>query len=403
MRKARDLLPLLFTYFTDTFGLAIVYPLLTPLFLDSSYEILSVQFSQAHRVLLLSILIATFPFAQFFGAPFLGALSDRIGRRKVFLLTIAGGIFGYLVTALGVEIKSLTILWLGRLVTGLFAGNLALCLAAIADISQAPAARARNFGWFGAVGGPGFIGAIFVGSAMVGHPSLAFLIAAGITIVNWGLMYRFFRETHASRGTYPFKLTYGIDNIKTALRFKSVRPIYLSYFFYTMCWITSMQLLPSYITLRLSAGTLQVSIMLLTIAVLWLIANSFANSWLIKRLIPASIFAGSLALLTLMLFSSLLAKSFGFFLPFLGIAAFFSALSWTNGLATISLTAPPSIQGSILGINQSISALASIVGPILGGLLVSGHISMLFLFTGACSLAAFFLLRRAILKGPVKR
>lgn len=398
MRKSRDLLPLLFTYFTDTFGLAIVYPLLTPLLLDSNYELLSLKFSAAHRVLILSVLIASFPFAQFFGAPFLGALSDRIGRRKVFLLTIGGGIFGYLVTALGIEIKSLPLLWVGRLVTGLFAGNLTLCLAAIADISHAPAARARNFGWFGAVGGPGFIGAIFVGSAMVGHPGAAFLITAAIAIVNWALMYRFFRETHASRGTYPFKLTYGWDNIKTALRFKTVRPIYLSYFFYTMCWITSMQLLPSYITLRLASGAFQVSVMLLVIALLWLISNSLLNPWLIKRLIPASIFAGSLALLTLMLFSSLLAKNFGFFLPFLGLAAFFSALSWTNGLATISLTAPPSIQGSILGINQSISALASIIGPVIGGLLVSGHISMLFLFTGACSLAAFFLLRRTLVK-----
>lgn len=398
MRRSRDLFPLLLTYFTDTFGLAIVYPLLTPLLLQANYGLLSESVTSANRLLLLSLLIASFPLAQFFGAPMFGALSDRIGRRKVFLITITGGIAGYLITALGIELKSLILVWFGRIASGLFAGNLALCLASIADISRTPVIRARNFGWFGAVGGPGFIGAIFVGSALVDHPAIAFLITALIAAISLVAMYLLFRETHATRGTYPFNLMLGIENIKTALRFKGVRPIYLCYFFYTMCWITSMQLLPSYVTLRLSATTLQVTIILLVIALLWLAANSLVNPWLIKRLIPASIFAGSLALLTLMLFSSLLAKNFGFFLPFFGIAALFSALSWTNGLTTISLTAPPSIQGSILGINQSISALASIVGPILGGLLVSGHMSLLFLFTGALSLTAFFLLRRTMLK-----
>lgn len=389
----RRLLPLLSTYFVDTFGLAIVYPLLTPLFLNENYGLLSPERTPAQRLVLLSLLIASFPLAQLFGAPLIGALSDRIGRRRVFLITISGGIFGYLLTAIGIQAGLLTLLWIGRILTGLFAANLSLCLAAIADMSRNSTMRARHFGWIGAVGGPGFIIAIFTGGALINYPSLAFFLTAALAMINLLIVIRLFRETHPSHPAQPFNVLLGLHNISTAMKFKGVRPIYLSYFFFTMCWVTSMQLLPSYITLRLSGTAFQVSLALICVALFWLIANSLVNPWLAKRLPSPAVFSVALSLLTLLLFLTLAMKNFALFLPFFSLAALFSALSWTNGLATISLTAPPSIQGSILGINQSISALASIIGPIIGGALVSFGTGFLLIFTGICSLIAVFLLR----------
>lgn len=394
LNRSRYLIPLLTTYFVDTFGLAIVYPLLTPLLLNAKYGILDPSWSPAARLVILSVLIASFPLAQFFGAPLIGALSDRIGRRSVFLCTISGGIVGYLVTALGVELHWASLLWLGRILTGLFAGNLALCLAAIADISRTSEARARNFGWVASVGGPSFIAAIFVGGAFLDTPAWAFYLTALLACLNLLAVYLLFRETHRTQFAQTSNMLLSVHNIKTALKFKGVRPIYISYFFFTMCWVTSMQLLPSYVTLRLSATPFQVSLMLISIALFWMVANSIINPWLAKRLIPHALFGGALIMLTILLFLMLAFGNFYLFMPFFCIAAVFSALSWTNGLATISLIAPPSIQGSILGINQSISALAAIVGPIIGGLVVGFHIGFLFLFSAACSLIAVYILRK---------
>jgi len=393
-RLLERLLPLLTTYFVDTFGLAVVYPLLTPLLLDPKYELLSVSFTSSHRLLILTLLIASFPFAQFFGAPLIGALSDRLGRRRIFLLTIAGSIFGYLVTAVGAGVHSLSLLWLGRILSGLFAGNLSLCLAVIADMAAQPSVRARYFGWIGAVGGPSFIAAILVGSFLVEMPAVAFLLTALLACLNLYLMASLFKETHFSHFKEPFNLLGGVRNVVTALRFKKVKSIYISFFFFTMCWVTSMQLLSSYATLRFSATPSYLLMIFVTVALFWFLTNGLLNPWLTKRIPPEMLFSAGLVLLGIFLFLSLAMKPFYLFLPFFGISAILAALCWTNGLATISLTAPPSIQGSVLGINQSVSALASIVGPLIGGALITFSAGSLFVFTAICSFIAVFFLRK---------
>lgn len=340
------------------------------------------------------MLIASFPFAQFFGAPLIGALSDRLGRRRIFLLTIAGSVLGYLITGLGAFVPSLSLLWLGRLLSGLFAGNLSLCLAVIADMAEQPGARARYFGWIGAVGGPSFIAAIVVGSLLVEAPALAFFLTALLAALNFWLMASFFKETHFSHFKEPFNLLGGLRNVGTALRFKKVRPIYLSFFFFTICWVTSMQLLPSYATLRFSAEMMHILIIFITVALCWFLTNSLLNPWLTKRLPPQLLFRAALVLLGIFLFLSLAMKPFYLFLPFFALSALFAALCWTNGLATISLLAPPSIQGSVLGINQSVSAVASILGPLIGGALITFSVGGLLVFTALCSFVAAFLLRK---------
>jgi DHA1 family tetracycline resistance protein-like MFS transporter len=389
------LFPVLVTYFVDSFGLAIVYPLLTPLLLDPKYQLLGHGFSSGNRVFILSLLIASFPLAQFFGAPMIGALSDRLGRRRIFLLTITGAIFGYAITAMGAGFQSLSLLWGGRVISGLFAGNLSLCLAVIADMAEDPGTRARYFGWIGALGGPSFISAIFVGGALINYPAIPFAITAVLASFNLWLMASLFKETHYSHFKEPFTFFAGIRNIKTALQFQKVRRIYGSFFFFSLCWVTSMQLLSSYANLRFSATPTQLTIAFSAVAIFWFLSNSVLNPWLTRRAPPAALFSAALVLLGLFLLISVAMKNFYLFLPFFALVALLSALSWTNGLATISLTAPPSIQGSILGINQSVSALASIIGPLVGGALIAFDPGALLLFTGFCSwVAAFFLRKR---------
>lgn len=79
------LLPVFLTYFIDNFGLAIIYPIFTPLFLKPHYELFSTEVPTIYKTILLGLLIATFPIAQFFGAPIIGGMSDRVGRKRYFL------------------------------------------------------------------------------------------------------------------------------------------------------------------------------------------------------------------------------------------------------------------------------------------------------------------------------
>ena len=94
-----------------------------------------------------------FGIANFFGAPILGALSDRYGRRPVLLLGFCGLAFTFFATALSTTMWMLIV---ARLLGGGLQANAAVANAYVADIS-APEERAKRFGMLGAMFGIGFI------------------------------------------------------------------------------------------------------------------------------------------------------------------------------------------------------------------------------------------------------
>lgn len=64
------------------------------------------------------LLMAAFPFMQFFGAPILGGLSDRFGRKRVIMVSMIGTALGYSLFSLALYQQSLIILFLSRLIPG---------------------------------------------------------------------------------------------------------------------------------------------------------------------------------------------------------------------------------------------------------------------------------------------
>jgi DHA1 family tetracycline resistance protein-like MFS transporter len=127
-------------------------------------------------------LVGIFAMMQFLGSPVLGALSDRFGRRRVILISLAGSAIDYVVMALA---PTLAWLFVARAIAGLTAGVLATTNAYVADVT-APADRAKAFGLVGAAFGLGFILGPAVGG-MLGEFGLRvpFWVAAGLAALNW--------------------------------------------------------------------------------------------------------------------------------------------------------------------------------------------------------------------------
>ncbi|MFA5552557.1 MAG: TCR/Tet family MFS transporter [Trueperaceae bacterium] len=126
--------------------------------------------------------IAVYAAMQFLFAPVLGGLSDRYGRRPVLLISLLGGGLDYLVMALA---PNLTILFIGRVVSGITGANITAANAYIADVS-APHERAKNFGLLGAAFGVGFIIGPALGGLLAGIDLRApFYAAAFMSLVNW--------------------------------------------------------------------------------------------------------------------------------------------------------------------------------------------------------------------------
>lgn len=403
----RSLLPVFITYFLDNFGLAIIYPIFTPLLLNPRHPLLEASATYVERTILLGLLIGSFPMAQFFGAPLIGQFSDRFGRKKAFYITILGTAIGYTMTAFSILENVFPLLFASRFLTGLFAGNLTLCLASIADMSPDQHARTKNFGLIAAIGGMSFILAILLGGILSNpqysshfNPSLPFWITASLSYINFALMIILFQETHPTRissGLNPFR---GIQNLSVALRSPYLRILYLINFFFMMAWVTSMQFFPTSLIKIFQFSSNQITVSLMGVGLTWTIANLWINRYLSKRFYPAKTLLFCLLFLTICLFILSVASNSNLFFSIFYPAAIFASLCWTNGIATVSIKASSDMQGSILGINQSMSSIAAMAGPSLGGIIAGFGDRFLFLFTGMCSLIAFSLLYKNKLYKP---
>ena len=143
MSKPRSPLVLIFlTVFIDLVGFGIVIPVL-PLYAE--------RFGMSP--LGIGVLLAIYSAMQALCAPWLGKLSDRIGRRPVLLVSLLGTSAGFLLMGLA---KTLPLLFLGRIIDGITGGNISTAQAYIADVTP-PEQRSRGMGLIGAAFGLGFI------------------------------------------------------------------------------------------------------------------------------------------------------------------------------------------------------------------------------------------------------
>lgn len=137
----------------DLVGLTIIFPIL-PAFIDRF------QISQV----MVGIIGATYALCSFISAPYLGRLSDRLGRRNILFASVLGSAVGWIITAFAP-----TVWWvlLGRIIDGITAGNITIAQAILSDISKDSKERAKYYGIFG----------MMFGMAMVVGPLLGgFLI-----------------------------------------------------------------------------------------------------------------------------------------------------------------------------------------------------------------------------------
>jgi len=173
-RRAAAMPFIMITVLIDMIGIGLIIPVLPPL-------VGTFTGSQADHAFWYGVVTFAFGFANFFGSPILGALSDQYGRRPVLLLGFTGLALSFFVTGFATALWMLVAV---RLVSGALQANAAVAQAYVADIS-APEERAKRFGMLGAMFGMGFVlGPVMGGILGAVNLHLPFFVAGTLAIVN---------------------------------------------------------------------------------------------------------------------------------------------------------------------------------------------------------------------------
>lgn len=388
-----------FTVFLDLLGLGIIIPILPALLIDPIDGILPMTYSFSTRTLIFGFLIASYPLAQFFGAPILGSLADQKGRKKILVLSLIGTVIGYAIFILGILTSNLFLLFLGRIVDGFTGGNISIAQSAIADVSTEET-KSRNFGLIGMAFGLGFIIGPYIGgklsdSSIVSWFSYAtpFYLTILLAIINVFLVMFNFSETLVAKRAVKVNLLTGFTNIKKAFTYKDLRVMFLVVFLLTVGFNFFTQFFQVFLFEKFKFTQSQVGDFFAYMGIWIAIAQGGVLRPLSKKFKPAKILSYSIVLLAISFPFLLIPQERIWLYLIVPFIAIFQGLNQPNGTAIISNLVGREKQGEILGINQSISSLAQAVPPIIAGFVTAVNINLPTWFAAVSTFLAWLIFK----------
>jgi MFS transporter, DHA1 family, tetracycline resistance protein len=412
------LLPLLLITFIGTLGFSIVLPFLVFLVTDLG-----------GNAIVYGLLGATYPAFQLIGAPMLGRWSDIYGRKKILLLSHGGTLAGWVIFLIALFLPAnnlfnndssiigtfvitlpLAVLFLARAIDGLTGGNVSVANAYVADISSNEN-RSKNFGKIaissnlGFIAGPvltGILGATVYGEVL---PVLAALILSSVVLV---VIVLFLKETkcsvlmdvpekkHVGRVfSFEPKECYKIANperlkFRQVFKLKDISFLLVLYFliflgfniFYTSFPIHAVDGLGWTVTqMGIFFAVLSGIIVAVQGPILRKALKKFSEEQLV---IIGSVILGTNFILlvssdTILIYAAAVLFAVG------------NGLMWPPVMSILSNRAGTVYQGTVQGVANSFSSLASIIGLIMGGLLYTTLGATTFLISAGVIFTVFIM------------
>lgn len=399
--RRRSLIAVLVTFAIASLSATIIFPILAPLFLSTDQSVIKSQVPENLRAILLGFFLASFPLAQFVFAPLVGEYADRQGRKKAYLITIVLEAVGYFICAFGIEIRSLVLLFVGRFITGLAAGNMSVCLATMVDLSPDKQTKLRYFSYGSAVAGVMFVLGPFLGGKLADRDlssyfNLAFPMWIGgvLAVVNLLIIWILFKETLLQEDLSPFDPMKAFHNVQLAFKTRQVRDLYIIYFFFLFAWNMLYQFMPAVMVEEFSSNSSSIGDVSALMGGIWIVGTLCMN-FLLHRTEKKRV----ILLFSLLLFSFLtvfipIPNDMKYFLLITGLAVFFAGGMWPVFTGAISNAADAGIQGKVLGLSSSIQSLSMMLAPLLGGFFLQAHTQVPFVIAGISALVGATLITK---------
>lgn len=347
--------------FVDLVGFGIILPLL-PFYAD--------RFGASGTQI--GVLVLSYSAAQFLLAPIWGRLSDRFGRRPILIVGLLGSACSYLVFAYA---GSIVVLLLSRIMAGVGGANIPVAQAYIADITP-PERRAGGMGLIGAAFGLGFIFGPAIGGILAPiAPEAPGLAAAGLCFTN-AILALFLLPESLSKEERAGRLDPAISFRDRPSRLQEARAMFRNpelvrilglSFLFTAAFSTLHPVFPLFAAERFGLDERGVG---------WLFAfmgtvSAIMQGGMVRILVPKLGEGGLVRLASVPFVVGLAGVGMASSIPFLLAALFLLSVGFGGTLPSLvsllSRASSAAFQGGSLGVAQSVSALARIAGPLVGG------------------------------------
>nr|AIA11172.1 Tetracycline_Resistance_MFS_Efflux_Pump [uncultured bacterium] len=344
-------------------GLTIVFPLFP--FLISLYV-------PAEKVALyLGILISIYAVCKFFMAPIMGALSDYFGRKPILFFSLLATAVGYFTLGIG---GALWVLFLGRVIAGISAGDISALYAYVADSTQGKE-RTKLYGYLGAANGIGFmIGPAIGGVLGIEYISLPFYIAGGISIITALFIYLSLPET-LIEGKRKKNITVNAFNpfshFKDILSLKEARKVFILGAYFFIALLSYQSNISVYLKDVFAWGPARIGVLFALIGLCDIVSRAILLPKLLIFSEKSIIFGG--LILMIAGFASIVLSGYLGIASLLWISIVFITVgeglfdpSYNNML---SQSVSGNKQGQLQGVNQGLHSLYEIFGPFAAGLI----------------------------------
>jgi DHA1 family tetracycline resistance protein-like MFS transporter len=376
--------------FIDLLGFGIVLPLLP----QYAKSFLREHVSRQAEGAIIGVIYVVFSLMQFTFAPIWGRVSDRVGRRPILLLGLVGSVIFYALFGLGSElgaeswVLALVVLFVARAGAGVAGATIATAQAVIAD-STTPERRSRGMALIGAAFGIGFTFGPLIAAASfyfwpnsLGAPAFA---ASALSLVALLLGIRLLPETVTAHPKSIHRAWLDWSSLKRALQMPTIGTLVLAFFMATFAFANFEGTLALFLEDRLHYSTVHVMYGFAYVGFMLMVAQGGVYRPLAKKgvseltfmklgLVLMMVGLAGLALVSIVAGWPDYLSDAGLLtiiLIDLAVAVFGFAFLTPSVQALISRRSDPARQGEILGVNQSASALARILGPLVGLSLVS--------------------------------
>jgi DHA1 family tetracycline resistance protein-like MFS transporter len=366
MNRSSPIIPIFLIVLVDVLGMTIILPLL-PFYSESL----------GATPFVVGMIFSVYGLCQFIAGPILGQASDKVGRKKILVLSQIGTCIGFIMLAFS---NSLFLIFLARIIDGLTAGNISVAQAYISDVTEAKD-RTKAFGILGSAFSLGFI----IGPAISGllakfGPHYPIILAACLSGVSIIATMTILPKTEIIAQSGP-RNKFAAKNIQKYLNMKEVAPLLLQFFAFIFAFSFFMSGFAMFCGEKFmyeekhfgpqQIGWLFTFIGCLSLVVQLGLLKRLSQAWGEKKLI----FIGFLSMCLGYFFIGEITL-IPFLLAALVLNTFGSAVLRPAITSEITKNIPRDQQGAILGVTQSLQSIAQIVSPLIGGYLIgAGHLS----------------------------